>query len=128
MSNPPTDESKTSVRRLILPQPVARQGLDEVDTESELLGQLAPGTVLMMGDNPRLPRMPAHPTLLDFFKNRITDMTFRHLFSSAKHALDAGHDEKIVLACLLHDISNGCLVRSDHTYRLLGRSNDRALR
>jgi hypothetical protein len=116
MSNPPTDESKTDVRRLILPQPVARQGSDEVDTESELLGQLAPGTVLMMGDNPRLPRMPAQPTLLDFFKNRITDMTFRHLLSSAKHALDAGHDEKTVLACLLHDISNGCLVRSDHGY------------
>ena len=116
MSTPPPDSSKTDVRRLILPQPVARQGTDELDIESELLGQLAPGTVLMMGDNPRLPRMPAQPTLLDFFKNRITEMTFRHLLSSAKHALDAGHGEKIVLACLLHDISNGCLVRSDHGY------------
>jgi hypothetical protein len=116
MPTPPTDNSQTAVRQLILPQPVARQGADEIDTESELLSQLAPGTVLMMGDNPRLPRMPDRPTLLDFFKHRITELTFRHLLNSAKHALDAGHDEKIVLACLLHDISNGCLVRSDHGY------------
>src|ERR1700679_3691410 len=60
--------------------------------------------------------MPPQPRLLDFFRHRITDITFRHLLSSAKRALDAGHDEKMVLACLLHDISNGCLVRSDHGY------------
>jgi hypothetical protein len=46
----------------------------------------------------------------------MTDMTSRHLLSSAKRALDAGHEEKIVLACLLHDISNGCFVRPDHGY------------
>ena len=26
------------------------------------------------------------------------------------------HDEKVVLACLLHDISNACLIRADHGY------------
>jgi hypothetical protein len=36
--------------------------------------------------------------------------------TSAKRALDDGHDEKIVLACLLHDIANGCLIRADHGY------------
>jgi len=41
---------------------------------------------------------------------------FRHLLQSAKSALDAGHDEKIVIACLLHDISNGALLRTDHGY------------
>jgi hypothetical protein len=60
--------------------------------------------------------MPERPTLLDFFRYRVTDITFRHLLSSAKHALDAGQEEKIVLACLLHDISNGILLRSDHGY------------
>jgi hypothetical protein len=115
-TQPPDNLPPSKYRRLILPPPVARQGSDEADTEGEILGQLAPGTILMMGDNPRLPPMPQQPTLLDFFKHRITDITFRHLLSSAKRALDAKHDEKIVLACLLHDISNGCLLRSDHGY------------
>ena len=30
--------------------------------------------------------------------------------------MEAGQEEKIVLACLLHDISNGCLIRTDHGY------------
>ena len=30
-----------------------------------------------------------------------------HLLQSAKTALAAGQDEKVVIACLLHDISNG---------------------
>lgn len=103
-------------RRLILPPPAATNGTAARDVESEMLAQLQPGTVFMMGDNPALPRMPPRPRLLDFFKCRITDMTYRHLLSSAKRALDAGQDEKIVLACLLHDISNGCLLRADHGY------------
>ncbi len=35
------------------------------------------------------------------------DTAFRHLLQSAKTALDAGQDEKVVIACPLHDISNG---------------------
>jgi hypothetical protein len=112
-SNHPHPQS--GYRRLILPTPVGR-GTGAADTEGEILAQLKPGTVLMMGDNPELPRMPAQPALLDFFKFRITDITFRHLMTSAKRALDQGQEEKIVLACLLHDISNGMLVRSDHGY------------
>lgn len=110
------DHPQSQYRRLILLPPVAYRGTEQKDTESETLGQLAPGTVLMMGDNPRLPLMPQRPRLLDFFKFRITDITFRHLLTSAKRALDSGQDEKIVLACLLHDISNGVLLRSDHGY------------
>jgi hypothetical protein len=60
--------------------------------------------------------MPDQPRLLDFFKCRLTDVTSRHLLTSAKRALDSGLEEKIVLACLLHDISNGCLMRTDHGY------------
>ena len=81
-----------------------------------LLARMVPGHVFMMGDNPALPRMPKKPALLDFFRLRFGDITFTHLLTSAKRALDDGHDEKIVLACLLHDIANGCLIRADHGY------------
>ncbi len=70
----------------------------------------------MLGDNPLLPRMPQAPRLLDFFRLRFTPITRNHLLQSAKLALSAGQDEKIVMACLLHDISNGALLRSDHGY------------
>jgi predicted HD phosphohydrolase len=39
-----------------------------------------------------------------------------HLLQSAKLALDGGQDEKVVVACLLHDIANGALLRTDHGY------------
>jgi hypothetical protein len=81
-----------------------------------LLAKLDEGHVMIMGDNPALPRMPAKPQLLDFFRLRFQDVTARHLLISAGRALDAGQDEKVVLACLLHDISNGCLIRTDHGY------------
>jgi hypothetical protein len=103
-------------RRLILPSPVGRIGTGTPNPEPELLAQLAPGTVMMMGDNPALPPMPAKPRLLDFFRLRFDDLTRRHLLVSAKRALDAGHAEKIVVACLLHDISNAFLIRTDHGY------------
>ena len=102
--------------RLIIPAPVGRVGTDQKNNERDMLARLAPDTVMMMGDNPALPRMPAKPKLLDFFRHRFEDITFRHLTTSAKRALDNGMDEKVILACLLHDISNGCLVRTDHGY------------
>ena len=104
------------LRRLILPSPVGRIGTGGLDPEPELLAQLAPGTVMMMGDNPALPQMPQAPRLLDFYRLRFGDLTVRHLLTSAKKALDEGQPEKVVLACLLHDISNGCLIRVDHGY------------
>jgi HD domain len=102
--------------RLIVPAPVGHVGTDHEIDEMALLRRLSPETVMMMGDNPALPRMPSRPTLLDFFKCRFTDITVRHLLGSAKRALDDGQEDKIVLACLLHDISNGCFVRADHGY------------
>jgi hypothetical protein len=102
--------------RMIYPSPVGWKGSDYVDEEMELIRRLNPKTVFMMGDNPALPRMPERPRLLDFFRDRFGDLTVRHLLTSAKRALDDGLDEPIVLACLLHDISNGCLIRCDHGY------------
>jgi hypothetical protein len=102
--------------RLIRPAPVGEVGTDRPFDEMAMLAQLSESAVAMMGDNPALPRMPAKPKLLDFFKHRFTDITVRHLLASAKRALDDGQEEKIILACLLHDISNGCLIRTDHGY------------
>lgn len=102
--------------RMIYPSPVGWKGTDFVDNEEELLRRLNPKTVFMMGDNPALPRMPERPKLLDFFRCRFGDITVRHLLVSARRALDDGLDEKVVIACLLHDLSNGCLIRADHGY------------
>jgi hypothetical protein len=58
--------------------------------------------------------MPAKPTLIDFFKARFA--TTSHLLQSATHALKGGHPEKVVLACLLHDIGVASFIRCDHGY------------
>lgn len=102
--------------RMIVPSPVGIRGTALANPEMELLGELDEHHVMMMGDNPALPRMPAKPTLLDFFALRFQGITGKHLLTSASRALDEGQDETVVLACLLHDISNGCLIRVDHGY------------
>jgi hypothetical protein len=101
---------------LILSAPVGRMGTDAEEDERAVLDQLRPGRTMMMGDNPALPKMPDRPRLLDFFRCRMSDVTYRHLLQSARLALHAGQDEKVVIACLLHDISVGGLVRADHGY------------
>lgn len=102
--------------RMIVPAPVGRIGTDIPDPEPGLLKRMDADHVFMMGDNPGLPQMPQKPKLVDFFRHRFSDIAVRHLTVSAKCALDDGMDEKVVLACLLHDISNGCFIRSDHGY------------
>jgi hypothetical protein len=72
------------------------------------------GKLYMMGDDPRLPKMPERPTLFDFFKHRFGPST--HLLQSARLAMKRGENEKIVLACLLHDIANIGFIRGDHGY------------
>ncbi len=101
--------------RQVVTAPVGRAGGGD-DGEKAMLAALGPDTVMMMGDDPALPRMPARPQLMDFFIHRFGDVTLRHLLTSAKRALDEGQEDKVVIACLLHDISNGCLIRTDHGY------------
>jgi len=72
------------------------------------------GKLYMMGDDPRLPKMPERPTLFDFFRYRFGPST--HLLQSARLASKRGESEKIVLACLLHDIANIGFIRGDHGY------------
>ena len=72
------------------------------------------GKYYLMDDDPRLPKMPAKPTLLDYFEYRAKGIN--HLLQSATHALKAGMPEKTILACLLHDIANAIFIKSDHGY------------
>ncbi len=72
---------------------------------------------MLMGDDPRLQKMPERPTLMDFFRYRWgTSGSVEHLMQSANLARSTGLDEKVVLACLLHDIGVVGFLRSDHGY------------
>jgi hypothetical protein len=77
-----------------------------------------PEGLYLMHEEPRLPAMPARPTLLDYFERRIliNRRGGTHLLQSAALAMRGGLPDKIVLACLLHDIAVVCHVRSDHGY------------
>jgi hypothetical protein len=72
------------------------------------------GKRYLMGHDPRLPRMPERPTLFDFFRDRFGPAA--HLLQSARLAQKSGASEKIVLACLLHDIAAIGFIRADHGY------------
>jgi len=71
------------------------------------------GKLYMMGQDPRLPQMPARPTLMDFFKYRFGPAN--HLLQSARLARKNGLSEEIILACLLHDTGQ-YLCYADHGY------------
>jgi hypothetical protein len=60
----------------------------------------------------KLQRMPAKPTLADFFKLRFHE-TGNHVLQSANLAMKSGMSEEVVLACLLHDVAQE-LIRVDH--------------
>jgi hypothetical protein len=74
-----------------------------------------PGRIMMMGEDPRLKKMPEKPTLIDFFKLRFRPSQ-QHMLQSAALARKNGCSEKIVLACLLHDISVVGFIQADHGY------------
>jgi hypothetical protein len=74
------------------------------------------GKLVMMGHDPRLPQMPDRPTLFDFFRLRFGSGNIQHVMQSARLAQKNGASEKIVLACLLHDIAIAGFIRGDHGY------------
>jgi hypothetical protein len=113
----PDDCPQAGRERMIIPPPIVNVGSTGTDPEPGMLKHMREtGAVFMMGQNPDLPLMPEKPRLLDFFHYRFVDMAFMHLLQSAKTALDAGQSETVITACLLHDISNGALLRCDHGY------------
>ncbi|MEV7615521.1 hypothetical protein [Streptomyces sp. NPDC089799] len=102
--------------RLICPPAAATLGTDGHRSGDRWLSSRGPGQVFMMGDNHTLPPMPERPTLADFFRLRLAldPFTTRHMLQSARRARQQGMGEKVVLACLLHDISVAGLLRSQH--------------
>jgi hypothetical protein len=72
------------------------------------------GKRFLMGHDPRLPRMPDKPTLLDYFKYRFAPAN--HLLQSARLAQKNGMSEKVIMACLVHDIGIAGFIRGDHGY------------
>jgi len=82
------------------------------DEEAFSLGPIKPS---LMGEDHRLPAMPEKPTLMDFFKLRFGPSK-QHLLQSAALAQKNGLSEKMVLACLLHDVSVVAFLRPDHGY------------
>lgn len=77
-------------------------------------GVVGTGRTFLMGHDRRLPKMPDRPTLVDFFKYRFGPMN--HVLQSARLARESGHEDKVVLACLLHDIANFGFIRADHGF------------
>ena len=73
--------------RVVISSPIGWVGSDQGDPEPAAIERMRAGAVMMMGDNPALPRMPERPTLLDFFRLRFGDFTVNHLLASAKRAM-----------------------------------------
>src|SRR5262245_41519778 len=63
------------------------------------------------GNVKRLEKMPAKPTLQDFFRLRFDPAN--HVLQSATRAMKTGMTEEVILACLLHDVVLN-LVKPDH--------------
>src|SRR6266404_4125356 len=74
-------------------------------------GLFVAGTRGEGGNVKRLERMPAKPTLLDFFTLRFAPAN--HVLQSATRAMSTGMPEEIVFACLMHDVVQA-LIKPDH--------------
>ncbi len=103
--------------KIVIKSALATLGTPEYHTRLDELTPAQRGQrKVMMGDDPALPKMPAAPTLFDFFRLRFDRGAASHLLQSANLALQAGVNEKGILACLLHDIAMVGLIGGDHGY------------
>ena len=94
---------------------IYRSGERDPRADDHEMGRvLGAGRKLLMGPDPRLPPMPEKPTLVDYFRLRLGNT--QHLLQSARLARINGHSEKVILACLLHDISVTGFIGGDHGY------------
>ncbi len=113
----PLDDAVDGRRRIMFPPAVAIMGTPLRDCQGALLAQSRrPDTIFMMGDNPALPTMPERPVLKDFFQLRLSKIGATHLLQSAGVARENGLGEKVILACLLHDIAIAGLLSANHGY------------
>ena len=109
-------EADLPAGQVMLTPPICTMGEDAHVTQYDVFATLGNGRHLMMGDDPRLPRMPAQPRLADFFRHRFVPMVANHLLQSAGVARKNGLDGKVVTACLLHNVAMAGLITSDHGY------------
>src|ERR1700758_1058989 len=90
---------------VMLTPAICTMGEEAHFTQYDVFATLGNGRHLMMGDDPRLPKMPSRPRLADFFRHRFVPMVANHLLQSASLAKNTGLDDRVVMACLLHDIA-----------------------
>ena len=113
----PLDDAIDRRRRIMFPPAVAIMGTPLRDCQGALLAQSRrPDTIFMMGDNPALATMPERPVLKDFFQLRLSKIGATHLLQSARVARENGLAEKVIMACLLHDIAIAGLLSANHGY------------
>ncbi|HEY2549532.1 MAG TPA: hypothetical protein VGI64_03035 [Streptosporangiaceae bacterium] len=113
----PLDDAVDRRRRIIMPPAAAVMGTPASGHQGALLAEArSPDTVFMMGDNPALPAMPKEPVLRDFFDLRFSKIARTHLLQSARVARENGLGEKVITACLLHDIAIAGLLSANHGY------------
>src|ERR1700753_1038587 len=104
-------------RPIIMPPAAAVLGTPARGHQRALLAETRhPDTLFMMGDNPALPAMPPQPTLRDFYLLRFDPIPRLHLLQSARVARENGLGEKVIMACLLHDIAIAGLLSANHGY------------
>ena len=110
-------ERKVAAARGIAPirSPLYVSGQYDPSSERhDLFDALDAGQHFLMGPDPRIPPMPEKPTLMDYFRLRFGYI--QHVMQSARLARINGLDEKVQLACLLHDISVTGFINGDHGY------------
>jgi hypothetical protein len=113
----PLDDAVDRRRRIIVPPAAATMGTPLSGCQGVLLAEARDSdAVIMMGDNPALPKMPEHPTLKDFFELRLSKTGRMHMLQSARLARENGLGEKLIMACLLHDIAIAGLLSANHGY------------
>jgi len=113
----PLDDAVDRRRRIIMPPAAATMGTPASAYRGALLAEARHSdTIFMMGDNPALPTMPQRPTLQDFFELRFSTTARTHLLQSARVARENGLGEKVITACLLHDIAIAGLLSANHGY------------
>ena len=121
MSNAPSlseraDELEHRQMRELGERIVGKSLLYHLADGERTLGERAFGGLMLMGEDPRLPPLPEKPTLIDFFRCRFALAPQAHLLQSANLAQKDGLSDKMVLACLLHDIAVAGFIRTDHGY------------